>query len=289
MAKKFKNYCFTLNNYTEDDYKKIQDIECRYMIFGKEIAPKTGTPHLQGYICFENARSFNVICKMISKWHIEPCRGSVQQNIDYCRKEGKYWEKGDPPSQGMRSDLIFYKNAIQKGMKVENILISEPDKYHQYGRTLNKLEDITMRKKWRTEMTKGIWYYGETGVGKSHKAFENYTPETHYVLPNDNGWWDAYTQQDTVIINDFRGEIPYNFLLQIVDKWPLCVKRRNREPMPFISKTVIITSSLPPELIYKNRNEEDRIEQLLRRFDIIKIGNGNDVVMGNTNSMTDTN
>ena len=162
-------------------------------------------------------------------------------------------------------------------------------KYHQYGRTLNKIEDLAMRNKYRSEMTKGIWYWGETGVGKSHKAFEGFNPKTHYVLPNDNGWWDAYTQQDTIIINDFRGEIRYNELLNLVDKWPFNVKRRNREPIPFISKTVIITSSLKPEDVYHNRNDEDKIEQLLRRFEVIKVGppsvtsgDGDEVVGGNT-------
>ena len=122
-------------------------------------------------------------------------------------------------------------------------------------------------------MTKGIWYYGETGVGKSHLAFKDFTPETHYVHSEDNGWWDNYKQQPTVIINEFRGEIKYKELLELLDKWPHSVKRRNRCPLPFVSKLIIITSSLPPQEVYKNLNEKDKIAQLLRRLKVIKLEN----------------
>lgn len=158
------------------------------------------------------------------------------------------------------------------GKKVDDLVLENPMIYHKYGRTLNKIEDLRMRREYRIEMTKGIWYWGGTGVGKSHKAFEGYDPKTHYVLPNDNGWWDGYTGQDVVIINDFRGEMKYNFLLQLVDKWPMTVKRRNREPIPFVSRLVIITSSLAPSDIYNRRLIEDDIGQLLRRFDVQQVG-----------------
>lgn len=136
-----------------------------------------------------------------------------------------------------------------------------------------------MRRKFRTEMTTCDWLYGPTGTGKSHAAFKDFTPDTHYVWKSDNGWQDGYAQQPTVIINDFRGEIPYNELLQMVDKWPYYVKRRGREPMPFTSKHIIITSSLPPDAIYHRRLEEDSLEQLNRRINLVYCGGSS---QGNT-------
>lgn len=290
MTQRSRNFCYTLNNYTDDEYLMLKMIGYDYHVLGKEVG-ESGTPHIQGYIHFKNARSWNAVKKMMKRWHIDPCKGSPEQNINYCTKDKNYEEIGTRPKQGKRTDLDEIKDDIMNGKKVEDIVIEQPMIYHQYGRTLNKIEDLRLRKNYRKEMTKGIWYWGETGVGKSHNAFMGYTPETHYVLPNDNGWWDAYTQQDTVIINDFRGEIPYNQLLNLVDKWPFTVKRRNREPMPFTSKLVIITSSLRPEDIYHNRNDEDKIEQLLRRFDVIHVGppswsanTDTEVVGGNTSS-----
>lgn len=128
-----------------------------------------------------------------------------------------------------------------------------------------------MRKKWRTEMTKGIWYYGNTGVGKSHKALEGYNEDEVYIVPNDNGWWDDYRQQRKVVLNDFRGEISYNQMLQLVDKWPYHVRRRGKVPIPFTSEEVVITSSLPPWEVYNRRATEDNIGQLLRRFKVYEV------------------
>lgn len=287
MAQKSRSFCYTLNNPKQAEFDALKCIKCKYQVIGKEIGEK-GTPHLQGFIYFENARSFNAVRKTIRRWHLEICKGNIEQNITYCKKDGEFIEIGEAPKQGKRNDLDAIKNDIMNGKKVEDLILEQPNAYHQYGRTLSKIEDITMRKKFRTEMTKGTWIWGETGAGKSHMAFENYTPETHYVYPNDGGWWDAYQQQKIVIFNDFRGEIKYNELLNIVDKWPYFVRRRNREPMPFISDHVIITSSLPPDEIYHNRNDEDKIEQLLRRFEIIhKSKNGTEVVGGNTETPTE--
>jgi hypothetical protein len=86
--------------------------------------------------------------------------------------------------------------------------------YHQYGRTLHKIEDIVLRTKYRSWMTTCTWYYGPTATGKSHRAFEGFNPITDYVWADDNGWQDGYTGQPRVIINDFRGDIiKYNELL----------------------------------------------------------------------------
>ena len=30
----------------------------------------------------------------------------------------------------------------------------------------------------------------ERPAGKSHEALKDYTNDSHYLYPNDNGWWD---------------------------------------------------------------------------------------------------
>lgn len=247
----------------------------KYLIYGTEKCPTTGRQHFQGFVYFKDKVSMKNAQKLlnIGDSHIEHIlkdpSGDHNSAIEYCKKGINIMEFGVKPAQGKRTDLLELRDQIMTGVAtVDMITESDPVAYHQYGRTLTKLEDIYLRKKFRTEMTKGTWYWGATGVGKSHKAFENYDQSRMYLYRDDNGWWEGYTGQEIVIINDFRGAIPYNELLQIVDKWPYFVKRRGREPAPFISKHVIITSSLPPALVYPNRCERDNIEQLLRRFEV---------------------
>lgn len=268
-TQKLRNWCFT--SYEEQCPEFHENM--RYLICGKEICPTTGRQHWQCYTYLKNQQTWNAVKKILGDKHFEACKGSPEANIKYCSKDKNFQEFGEKPSQGKRNDINELVQRIeQDGVTSEQILMENPLMYHMYGRTLEKAEDIVSRKKYRTEMTIGYWYWGPTGCGKSHTAFEGYTPETHYVLPlNDHGWWDGYRHQDTVIINDFRGEIKYNELLQMVDKWVYPVARRGREPLQFTSKKVIITSSLPPDKIYNKRNDEDSLEQLYRRFIVTEI------------------
>ena len=74
-----------------------------------------------------------------------------------------------------------------------------------------------------------------------------------------------------MIINDFRGGIAYNELLQLVDKWPHNVPRRGRPPIPFTSTLVYITSPHTPAEVYHNLAEHDSLDQLLRRFEVKEV------------------
>lgn len=277
-----RSYCFTINNWTESEWENCKLVKgCTYGCIAPEFAPSTGTPHIQGYLYFANKKAFSALKKALPRANISIANGTALQNRTYIfgpyEKDGKTKdfndkaiEWGDMPKQGERVDLDAIKSEICEGKSVDDICMENPIVFHQYGRTLERIELIAMRKKFRTEMTQGIWLYGETGVGKSHKAFENYSPETHYVWNfNDGGFWQDYRQQDTVIIQELRGEIPFGFLLELVDKWPMNVKIKGKNCVPFTSKKVIITSSMHPKDIYKKSLEnDDKMAQLYRRFDI---------------------
>lgn len=274
MSEVSRNWCFTLNNYTDDDENIIGGWLCKYLIYGKEVG-QNGTPHLQGYVEMGKPTRLSGMKKMHPRMHFEKRMGTQEQAITYCKKDNMFVEIGQPGRQGERTDLNEMRDRIMGGERIEDIMMENPMMHHMYGRTLSRIEDIRMRRLYRTEMTTCEWLHGPTGVGKSHRAFANFSPETHYVWKNDNGWQDAYMQQEIVIINDFRGEIPYNELLQMIDKWPYEVRRRGREPMPFMSKHIIITSSLTPDQVYRQQlHKEDSINQLLRRIVVTEVLRG---------------
>lgn len=271
IPKRCRGWCYTLNNYTDGDKDKVWMAPSKYHVQGFEKG-ESGTPHIQGYVEFKTVKALSAVRKFAPKAHWEPRKGSPQQAADYCKKDGDFREEGKLPRQGQRTDLIELKERLLSGTSVENLVLENPVAYHQYGRTLEKIESIRNRSVVRSAYTRGIWLWGPTGVGKSHIAFSNYSPETHYVWKFEKaGWQDDYTGQETVIIEDFRGEIKYNDLLKLLDKYPYTVPRRNRAPAPFLAKTVFITSSLPPERVYKNREKEDQLAQLLRRCEVRNI------------------
>lgn len=266
---RIRAWVFTVNNYTEENYTEVCNLKYKYLIVGREIGKKNGTPHLQGYIEFKDGKTFSRMKKLIPRAWLGIRKGTPEQASDYCKKDCHFFEDGTISKQGARQDLIELKERIFEGESVCKIAIENPILYHQYGRTLNYLEDLRMRKLHRSEMTQGYWIYGSTGTGKSEIAFENYSCDTHYIWKYDNGWNDGYCQQDTVIIDEFRGQIKFSELLSMCDKHPNCfISRRCREPLPFISKKVIITSSLHPKDVFKNLSINDSMDQLYRRFKI---------------------
>lgn len=91
-----RGWCFTLNNYTDEHLSNVDSVECQYIIYGREVG-ESGTPHLQGYIHFPNARFLSSLRKLIPGAHLTPANGSPEQNIAYCSKEGNVTERGTRP------------------------------------------------------------------------------------------------------------------------------------------------------------------------------------------------
>lgn len=82
-------WCFTLNNYTDEELSAISSIVptyCSKAIIGKEIG-ESGTPHLQGWVRFKTKKRPKSVFPL-DRIHWEKCRGSDQENVDYCSKEG---------------------------------------------------------------------------------------------------------------------------------------------------------------------------------------------------------
>jgi hypothetical protein len=302
---KVRNFTFT-NYYLEFNYEElIQDNQIAYIAYGEEICPKTKNQHHQGFISFHNPKSWSIANlvkigllfskkktalelmeikdeknrdlkkKLINKGsaHIEPMAGSMAQNESYCSKESNLKEFGERPKQGNRSDLKENTDMILSGeTTVDKIVCEDPMLYHQYGRTLEKVQTIALRKQARTEMTKGIWYFGGSGLGKSHKAFEDFNVDTHYIV--DTGqlsrkFWTGYTGQPIVIINEFRGQCTFSELNELVDKWPKKVDVKGTEPVPFLAREVRITGPASPEDTYSNKSKEDgSFYQFYRRFQV---------------------
>lgn len=113
-SRRFKTnrICFTFNKYTEEQCIELTRLlnsyqnHLVYAIVGKEVAPTTGTLHLQGYIRL--SPSFLLAANgTILKWkslfpvlktaHLEPAYGSDEDSKKYCSKEGHVvFEYGTP-------------------------------------------------------------------------------------------------------------------------------------------------------------------------------------------------
>ena len=120
-AVRYRNVCFTLNDYTEEALKHLIDVTSKddrvqYLVFQKETASSSGTKHLQGYCEFVKKVGSSIVKKILtgdkkSRIHIENRCGSAKQATDYCMDTSKrdigtyHYEYGSMKKQGERKDL----------------------------------------------------------------------------------------------------------------------------------------------------------------------------------------
>lgn len=275
-------WVFTINNPTESDRDALGKLalnpSVRRLKHEDEVA-ETGTPHIQGYVGFHNARQRGGVVKLLGgRAYAAPQKGSDQSNDTYCGKTGvNCVEVGEPLKPGRRTDLDSICKMLWSGtITYHEILRDNPMVIHKYGRTIDATVDAVLMTKTRPpEMPTTIWYYGKPGAGKSHKLFaeEKISDETHYVFNNkDKGWWDGYRGQETIIINDLkRDQIDYGEMLQICDKWPYRLSRRGRSPVPCLARRILISSVLLPHTVWPCAAGNDCIEQLLRRITLVEV------------------
>lgn len=87
-------------------------------------------------------------------------------------------------------------------------------------------------------------YWGITGSGKSHRAF-NEAGENFYAKPSTNKWWDGYQGQPNVVLDEFDGSINVVHLLRWFDKWP-CLVETKGGTVPLLANKFWITSNVAP-------------------------------------------
>lgn len=114
---KAKHWCFTLNNYTENDIARIAQNAslCDYIIYGREVG-ESGTPHLQGFVSFTTRVRLNTCVETIGQAHFTVAR-NIDHSIQYCKKDGDFIEYGQRPTvKGARNDLESFKSAVLGGI-----------------------------------------------------------------------------------------------------------------------------------------------------------------------------
>lgn len=65
----------------------LKNIECKHHVFQTEITPKTGIQHIQGFIYFDNAKTFSCVLKKLPpNAHLEKMHSTIKSGFDYCSK-----------------------------------------------------------------------------------------------------------------------------------------------------------------------------------------------------------
>lgn len=275
FTSKYRAWCFTLNNYTAQDEEFIKQRlsqVARYLVFGREVAPDTGTRHLQGYVYFENARQRKAVARMLPKAYLDVANGTAQQNRAYCTKEGDFFEHGEIPMEkaearmrGGRGNAQRYHDAIELARKgqMDAIRESDPSMYLVHGPRLESLYAPDIRP--LEGLLTHEWWVGPSGTGKSKLLWELYPKHFAKAL---NKWWDGYRHQDVVAIEEWspKNDCTAASLKKWADRYPFPGEIKGGCLHGLRPKKVIVLSNYTPQQCFL---QSEDLDPILRRFTVI--------------------
>lgn len=224
--------------------------------------------------------------KLFPTAHLEPRKGTANQALIYCLKDqpvettqiiqncpretyiGSLHESTDLPTIIMQNTddrtageilcdkslktlkrdqrLIQLKEAIDMGKPDVDLADLDFPLYIQYHKGLNHYRMLKSQPR-DCEM-EVVVIQGPTGTGKSKFCKDSY-PGAYWKQRSQ--WWDNYSGQDTVIIDEFYGWLPFDTMLRLCDRYPLLVETKGGQ-VNFAASRIVITTNAIPERWYRN-------------------------------------
>lgn len=218
MAPSAKNYCFTLNNPTNDDTDNLARFDnsttrsnnnIAFMVYQLETG-ENGTEHYQGYIQFDTRKTFTHAKSIVGpRAHLEVSKGTPAQNEIYCTKEprlaGPFRYGTIISTQGKRTDLTeFVTDAKSRKLTEKELIENHTEilaKYPGFVRRVTTLyshqEEITLQPRigWQSQLStllcsdpdprKVLWYNDPIGnTGKSYfcRRFKDQHDNRGYIV-----------------------------------------------------------------------------------------------------------
>lgn len=259
-----RRWCYTLNNWTSQEGLDLCAVASVYHIVGKEIG-ENGTPHLQGYIVFKSAKRLSGVKKLNNRCHWELAKGTTEQNVVYCSKDGNFHEVGVRPKtpkeigEDQHTRWLDVIRSAKEGTCAEEY----PREFIQYNSTVNRLyaPDIGT-----IDQYNGLWWWGPPGTGKSRKARDDH-PDLYDKLLNK--WWDGYVDEDVVLIDDIDTTHTTMglFLKRYADHYPFRAEYKGGSKV-IRPKTIIVTSNYSIDEIFGK--ETEMAKAIHRRFKVTK-------------------
>lgn len=322
---KSKYWCFTYFPQEEETIYKFKEEKLlkrgiKYAIVGEEYAPSTGRRHFQGYIEFITRKRLNEVKNFLesNEIHIEPSKGTRNQNYDYCTKpnesnfpEKVFIEVGDgreikemrrrirssregPTAEDIRNNkMMLFLNDLET-KSLEYIRLKYPVQYYKEFNLILKYRQEREQgsRVWNGELkSKNYWIWGKTGVGKStwarkqlHKNESDVNLAIFYKPINK--WWDGYVDQNIVLVEDWNpgenGSLSKALVQYIkvwADRFSFNAEVKGGTRCVFPGRYfLIITSNHSIDEAFDGISIED-VDAIKRRFNEVEIKDRNDIFL----------
>lgn len=263
----------------ENMHKFMKDLakECNWVKGQIERAPDTKRLHIQGMAYSKQP----IAWKCLGTAHKEKCRAPLE-SIEYCMKmdtryidkfediEAHCMEYGERPTWNIKGqkiknmDVINSKETLIKYVEEDKIPLPKLDDWIQGINQYKILKGTYAKADWTK--TRGVWYWGPSGSGKTRKVTAD---EPDLYRKAQNKWWDGYTGQKAVLLDDFDkyGDKLCHQLKLWTDWYPIDGEVKHGTTALSYER-FYITSNYQMEEIFE---DPKILEALKRRFTVINI------------------
>lgn len=234
----------------------LEENDIRYIVYQNEVAPDTGTEHIQFYVEFRKSVRRTAAFRLLGiRCHLESRKGTREQARQYCmkqdtRKEGTEpvelgeWVAGD--GSGRRGgSMAAVLDLVRQGHhpRSEAVVEAGPAAVLRYQRSLMSFYDDYIRRASTEEReVKITTYYGPPRTGAQHtpppppasagksrrawweaKALGLGTPFSKHP---GTVWWCGYDASKVVLFEDLSHEDrrPQRELLRLFDRYPVSIQ-----------------------------------------------------------------
>ena len=258
--------------YAEGWLKKLfEKTGAVYVVGQLECCPDTKRLHIQACCNFKEPVRCSKLKKYDADMHIEAVKRDNGAN-EYCMKTETRvagpWEFGvKPVRRNSKTDWeeVWTKAAAGKLDEIPaSVRVIHYSKLKAIAKDHMKFAD--------KDHLRGLWIFGDAGAGKSRWVREH-CPAADLYPKLCNKWWDGYTGQRYVVMDDFGPQ--HVVLTQQLKIWADrygCILETKGGAVADNYEWFIITSQYQPVEIFKDPKDLEAINRRFKIFNIKFIG-----------------
>lgn len=216
-------WCFTLNNWTENEYEaitaRLRDV-AKFAVVGREVGD-AGTPHLQGFFNLKTKSRLAALKRWqgFERAHFEEAKGSDEDSLRYCtKKDEDAFQVGEPFRPGQRTDLEAAVAVLRESGSLKRVADECPVSFVKYHRGLEAYRNLVCPPKPRDFKSEVIVICGDAGVGKSRRAHDMATDGKLFVKPVGE-WFDGWDGVTDLLLDDFHGDMKFSLFKILLDRY----------------------------------------------------------------------
>lgn len=295
--KQSRKYQLTINNpadagFSHNKIKELLTTRFKSFEYGAmcDEIEENATPHTHVFVCFGSPVRFSMIKKHFPTAYIETASGSVEQNLAYLQKTGKWaktakaetsvpgtfeeWGERPPENLGKDKHLeTLYHMVVDEGLSNAQI-IRENNDYILLIDKLDKIRTTHLQEKFKGERRLDLevtYMFGATGTGKSRGILDEFGDSNVYRVTDYDHPFDHYSCESVLVFEEFRSSLTMSDMLNYLDIYPITLKARYANKYACFNRVFIVTNwDLEKQYAERQVTDKESWQALLRRIHKIK-------------------